>query len=112
MAEQRFFSSQRLGVCLAAALSVALWGCEQQEDDCYGVGGGFSGKERDAHCCRGLKQVSDLEPDAGLPRADGGDRCGFSGAVDALICLACGDGVCDHTVEQFCNCPEDCPPPP
>jgi hypothetical protein len=26
----------------------------------------------------------------------------------AGICLSCGDGVCDETVESKCNCPEDC----
>jgi hypothetical protein len=25
-----------------------------------------------------------------------------------IICLSCGDGVCDQTVESECNCPEDC----
>ena len=29
-------------------------------------------------------------------------------AVPDRECLACGDGACDATFENRCNCPEDC----
>jgi hypothetical protein len=29
------------------------------------------------------------------------------------LCAPCGDGTCEyHLQENFCNCPEDCPPLP
>lgn len=48
-------------------------------------------------CCKSLK---DREPK---------DVCGIpTGGGYQYLCLACGDGKCDHELENTCNCSEDC----
>ena len=50
-------------------------------------------------CCPGLI----LKP----PKKAYADDC-HMGEGFGVLCLACGDGVCDSTYESNCNCPEDC----
>ena len=52
-----------------------------------------------SECCDGLTAtvIAELDPTTGgCIQMDG-----------ALVCLACGDGVCDQD-EDICNCPADC----
>lgn len=52
-------------------------------------------------CCAGLVALEIAELDAAT------GQCVYMDG--ALICLACGDGICQGPDENFCNCPEDCP---
>jgi hypothetical protein len=33
---------------------------------------------------------------------------GIAGGKAEMVCIACGDGKCEKTYENHCNCPEDC----
>ena len=65
-------------------------------------------------CCEGTEQRDYVVPvgswlemsGEGLP-----DGCVRRNAQrDIVMCVACGDGVCDESaLESFCVCPEDCP---
>jgi len=67
---------------------------------CVGSGEGLSlGYE----CCEGLVSRAGI----------GGTMLDSEGVCDFVVgsfgvCLPCGDGVCDETLENVCNCPEDC----
>jgi hypothetical protein len=63
-------------------------------------------------CCAGLTVTQDLVPGTRDPPATDHLPPGCDVlAVDAPgLCLACGDGICGVS-ENFCNCPQDCPPP-
>jgi len=52
------------------------------------------------NCCEGLSEIS-----AGT--ASSGDICGTSTGAWG-ICAPCGNGTCDSTIENSCNCPQDC----
>ncbi len=64
---------------------------------CAGVGDLLPGLPGES-CCPGLeaRPASELDPETGI--------CSVS---DAMICLACGDGIC-NPMEGSCLCPEDC----
>ncbi len=70
---------------------------------CLGLGenptGTSIGQDKDPknQCCKGLTTTSTKE-------ACGQGHGGYSG-----VCLNCGDGKCDRSLESNCNCPKDCP---
>ncbi len=73
---------------------------------CISEGETISGKVICALCCDGLVQVSDshVMEDTSSEFPDG---CGEEGPPDFLLCVPCGNGVCDGS-ENRCNCPSDC----
>lgn len=56
-------------------------------------------------CCAGLKSISNDT----YKMPNGGYVCKTSFGVPNGICSPCGNGVCDSALENWCNCPEDCP---
>jgi len=75
----------------------------KQQQPCMAVGQSL-GKFPDASvvCCQGLKArelILGYQGNCGTGNAPGGY---------AAVCLACGDGVCEKSLENKCNCPEDC----
>jgi len=54
-------------------------------------------------CCSGLREIMVKAPEASVKR---GVCPGFQGTPD--ICSQCGNGICNSTYEDICNCPEDC----
>jgi len=69
--------------------------------DCRKAGEFFEGKVICAKCCPGLRAVSST--DYTRP-----EHCDVQVPFSILICLKCGDGVCDGEFENDCNCREDC----
>jgi hypothetical protein len=76
-----------------------IWEC----GICLGVGEQYMGYEPEHGCCPGLVAKDDCEYMNGI--------CSCPKCL-CFICLDCGDGVCDESVEHPCNCPEDCGTPP
>lgn len=57
----------------------------------------------------GLKCCDGLQKRCGIPLYDGTcDQAPQRSIYAAPMCLPCGNGICD-TLENRCNCPEDCP---
>lgn len=75
-------------------------------EQCIGEGETIGGKIICALCCDGLTQVWDAhvttDTDPAYP-----DGCVEEGPPDLLICVPCGNGICDAS-ENRCNCPDDC----
>jgi len=78
-----------------------------------------AGEQLDAHdlcslCCPGLSRVSltSLYHEGVCPEDPWYPGCCLTPVPSALICLACGDGVCDQAHgEDPCTCPVDCGTP-
>ena len=75
-------------------------------EQCIEAGETVSGKVICALCCDGLAEVSDLIVSEDPVAADP-DGCAWNAPVDLLLCLPCGNGICDDK-ENRCNCPSDC----
>jgi hypothetical protein len=75
---------------------------------CIAAGDTFEGKIAPALCCPGLvfRSPETLGPSAFAGYAPG---CGpdLSFSPSQLICLSCGNSVCEPP-ENRCDCPEDC----
>lgn len=56
---------------------------------------------QDAPCCQGLSRRCGAA-------ADGHCDESRSPIKNMAVCVACGDGVCEPTLETSCSCPEDC----
>lgn len=54
-------------------------------------------------CCEGLMSR------CGKANADGSCDPTAGGYQGMPYCLSCGDGTCETSVENHCNCPDDCP---
>lgn len=78
---------------------------------CTPLGQGHDARFAPSHCCEGLIAITrtviettDLEQ---FP-----DGCDWNqGAPSAVVCTACGDGICARPDENSCNCEKDCPKP-
>jgi hypothetical protein len=75
---------------------------------CIREGSAFEGKILAALCCPGLvfrePEVISSKPELGFPDGCASD---LRFSPSELICLACGDGICEPD-ENYCDCPEDC----
>lgn len=54
-------------------------------------------------CCAGLKEIWPKTDDSKLKKG----IC-LMAAGNSLICVSCGDNICNPRYEDNCNCPEDC----
>ena len=64
--------------------------------------GALSYYGQDVACCPGLQTRCGATGANGACDATAGGYNGFP------WCLPCGDGVCEPSFENACNCPEDC----
>jgi len=62
-------------------------------------------------CCEGLKQahIKEYYTQTCEPLLE--NYTNMTGNITIDICIDCGDGTCDETFENHCNCPEDCDAP-
>ncbi|MFC2154193.1 hypothetical protein ACFLRC_01770 [Candidatus Altiarchaeota archaeon] len=94
-----------IGLVLASGCISSI--TKPESEDCVSLGYGPNvtlplGQHygsKDKICCEGLVlrgTINSYKADCGM--LDGGGN----------LCIACGDGTCDSTYENYCNCPEDC----
>jgi len=80
-----------------------------QSSSCFGVG--MTYYPTLGHCCPGLRALPAIQLMEGMMPDVDGVLC-FS-TCWSQTCSTCGDSICQpHYSENFCTCPEDCPPPP
>jgi hypothetical protein len=111
---EKIITGAGLMTCMATAFCASDREKGQQTSmSCIPDGQGFDAKF-DHQCCPGLTVLEPLEE--GVPMESDTDTslapgCMWSDAPPRFkSCGACGNGVC-ASVENGCNCPEDCKPP-
>jgi hypothetical protein len=71
---------------------------------CLVQGERFDARQVGSVCCDGLRRLDSDQP---VEVADGGESRCEPELLPLKYCSACGNEVCD-TVENRCNCPQDC----
>ncbi len=101
--------------CYEGVIAADAMGCTGDMDlccvlpSCVGIGEHFYPVL--GHCCPGLRALPPSSPSEGMIPGVEGIMCFASCWI--MTCSTCGDGICQPQYsENFCNCPEDCPPPP
>jgi hypothetical protein len=70
---------------------------------CTPEGSSLDAKDLCSICCEGLVRIDSTVPDRET------DACFRIELPSVFVCAACGNGTCDLTGENSCNCPADCP---
>ena len=104
---------QMRAVIASTLVLVAASACGEPEVvACTPEGEIYTFRLETAACCDNLEardawlEPSDTQKASSLPEGCGRNSEPFG----TLVCLPCGDGVCDDAIEHHCNCPEDCEP--
>jgi len=60
------------------------------------------------NCCPGLKEIQKKQTETISRDKSGEIICGMKVGAPNSTCSPCGNGKCDTSYEDVCNCPEDC----
>lgn len=60
-----------------------------------------------SECCPGLIAIQ-VKDTSRTPSQSQKGICGISIGGNNSVCAPCGNGICDSSVEDYCNCAVDC----